>query len=122
MKAGLATETVSMILRRGSNITPRPDTLRLLADALGGDFMHMMALAGHVDPPKPDIDIPPEIRARVDQLLSIWLQLLDTDPESAERLSGIAVNQAEMVLAAIRAGQRIVNDVEHELREEHELT
>ena len=117
LRAGLAPETVSMILRRGRNITPRPDTLRLLADALGGDFMHMMTLAGHIPPrPQPD-EIPPEFRHKVDSILAIWQELLRTDPASARRLSDIALSQAEMVLGAYRAAQR-ANEEEEETETE----
>lgn len=60
MKAGLAPETISQMLRRGKTSTPRPDTLRMIADALGGDYRRMMELAGHLPsgPITPLVDVP----------------------------------------------------------------
>jgi len=52
MKAGLAPETLSKILRRGASSTPRPDTIQQIADALGGDYIEMMRLAGHLETPE----------------------------------------------------------------------
>lgn len=49
-RAGLDPTTIAQIVRRGKTSTPRPDTLRLIADALGGNYRYMMQLAGHLPP------------------------------------------------------------------------
>jgi len=103
--AGLDETTISQILRRGTVSTPRPDTLRLIADALGGSFEHMMRLAGHLpEPPDPTKD--PELRRLADELLNIWRRVKDTDPEAMRRLERIVITQAEAFEAAVRGAAR----------------
>ena len=46
-KAGLGTETIGSIVRRGKTTRPRPYTLFSIAKALGGSYRRMMYLAGH---------------------------------------------------------------------------
>ena len=55
IRSGLSPEAIGVIVRRGATSKPRPDTLRLIADGIGGDFNRMMILAGHL-PPEPDPD------------------------------------------------------------------
>lgn len=110
MRAGLAPDTISKILRRGETNTPRPSTLQMIADGLGGNFDYMMHLAGHAPLPESGN---PELVATANRLIEIWQLLRKLDPERARELERIAVMQAEMVLAAARAGrQREAN--EHE--------
>ena len=106
MKAGLAPETISQILRRGSLSRPRPETLEMIADALGGDYTRMMILAGHLPSPRKNNGIDPELRAKADELIAIWEELKKSDPESANRLMRIAILQAEMVRAAARSAAK----------------
>ena len=54
--------------------------------------------------PEPD-PIDTELRAKAEELIAIWRELRDTDPEAGQRLVNIAVLQAEMVQAAARARQ-----------------
>ena len=56
-RAGLDETTVSQILRRGKAGTPRPDTLRMIADGLGGSYERMMQLAGHLPAPSEDYSV-----------------------------------------------------------------
>ena len=104
MRAGLAPDTISKILRRGETSTPRPQTLQLLADGLGGNFDYMMHLAGHA--PLPEEGADPELVATANRLIEIWQVLRRIDPDRAQELERIAVMQAEMVLAAARSRQR----------------
>ena len=46
--------------------------------------------------------IDPHLQAIADELIDIWYDLRELDPESADRLTRIALLQAEMVLAAAR--------------------
>lgn len=103
MKAGLAPETIGKIVNRGNSSTPRPDTLRLIADRLGGDFALMMRLAGHLPPlPEPHEDIPEGAREVLEQVLALWRDIKDKDPEAVHRLALMARTQAEVVALAIR--------------------
>jgi transcriptional regulator with XRE-family HTH domain len=99
IRADLSPETVSQIVRRGRTTRPRPETLYQLAHALGGDFYHMLELAGHVPPHSDSRDIPIHIRAAVDEIVHIWRKLGDLDPEAQRQLMNIAIIQAEAFLA-----------------------
>jgi transcriptional regulator with XRE-family HTH domain len=52
--SGLNPETIGTIIRRGRSGRPRPATLGAIANALDGDFYHMMKLAGYLIPPLPE--------------------------------------------------------------------
>lgn len=82
MRAGLAPETVSQIIRRGKSSTPRPDTLKLIASALGGNYQYMMILAGHLSPAPAALD--QETRARLEELAR---KLALLDPAERERIT-----------------------------------
>jgi len=113
IRAGLGTETIGVIIRRGKTTTPRPDTLRAIADTLGGSFEHMMQLAGHLpEPPDPTKD--PELRRLADELLNIWRRVKDTDPEAMRRLERIVITQAEAFEAAVRGAARREEEEEDE--------
>jgi transcriptional regulator with XRE-family HTH domain len=99
MRAKLAPETISQIIRKGNAMRPRPETLYQIAHALGGDFYHMLELAGHVPPHSDSRDIPIHIRAAVDEIVHIWRKLGDLDPEAQRQLMNIAIIQAEAFLA-----------------------
>ena len=117
MRAGLGPDTISKILRRGDTSTPRPATLQLIADNLGGNFDYMMHLAGHAPLPAQGAD--PELVATANRLIEIWQLLRRLDPERAEELERIAVMQAEMVLAAARARDRREAHQEPETENNH---
>lgn len=104
IRSDLSPETIGVIVRRGVSTKPRPETLRQIADALGGSFQKMMVLAGHLPPSNNTLD--PELVAIADELIDIWYDLKELDPESAERLTRIAVLQAEMVLAAAKSQEK----------------
>ena len=101
IEAGLGTETIGVIIRRGNTTTPRPDTLRLIADALGGNYEYMMRLAGHLDPLPPQDD--PELRAMLDEIARLWQIIKKHQPDRIPTLARMAQMQAELVLAAARA-------------------
>ena len=108
LDAGLAPETVSQVIRRGRTSTPRPDTLRLIADAIDGDYHQMMVLANYVDLPRGLDAVPPEQREVVFRLLTIWAELDDVDPsgDSLRRLLTMITTQAETFRAVVRAVDR----------------
>ena len=108
MKAGLAPETISQIIRRGKTSTPRPDTLRLIASALGGSYQKMMILAGHMEEPPGFNGIKPEIREVVYELIEIWSELEELDPsgEALRELLTVVQTQAGAFRAALRAMER----------------
>jgi len=98
------------MLRRGSTSTPRPDTLRLLADGLGGNYEYMLRLAGHL-PPKPSSNhIPAEEQARIDHIIKVWREVAELDPGSLGVLLNIVEGQAEMAKALLEAGKRLVQE------------
>jgi len=98
-RAGVAQNTISQIV----NGTPAgPKRLTALADYFGVPHQFIFELAGLLDPP-PSEDSDPLTRRYVDELLNIWHELRDSDPDAAQRLMGITIMQAEMVLAAVRA-------------------
>lgn len=71
LRANLPPEALSQLIRREGRFRPRPDTLRLLADALDGDFVHMMQLAGHLPARDPDLPAIPQISRLVDRLAAL---------------------------------------------------
>jgi transcriptional regulator with XRE-family HTH domain len=108
MKAGLAPETISQIIRRGKTSTPRPDTLQMLADALGGSYQRMMILAGYLED-QPGFDgLDPELKDVVYQLLDRWDRIAELDPsgDSLRRLLTIVTMQAAAFEAAMKASNR----------------
>ena len=106
--AGLNRGAISSIVN-GSN--PGLEVCKALAGYFDRPPETVLRLAGHL-PPIPDRnEIDPELRHKADELLAIWRRLRNLDAESAERVMRIAVLQAEMVLAAVRSGQR---DMERE--------
>ena len=115
MKSGLAPETISQILRRGKTNTPRPDTLRMLADALGGSFEYMMQLAGHLPPP-PRRELSMEQQARVDHIMHIWREVAELDPKSLGELLNVVESQAEMAKALLDVGRRLEQNEEENHR------
>lgn len=108
MRSNLAPETISKILRRDGRSTPRPDTLQLLADGLGGDFTKMMLLAGHLQPPPDTSGADPAMKAKAAELVDLWHRIEELSPERARQIMSIAFIQAEMALAASRA-----DNIEH---------
>jgi len=102
--AGLDETTISQILRRGKTSTPRPDTLKLIAAALGGNYEYMLQLAGHLDERTPEDD--PDIRRTVLEVTSIWRRLKEADPATAKRLMRIAIVQAQAFEAAVNAATK----------------
>lgn len=107
LKAGLAPETISQMLRRGKASTPRPDTLRLLADGLNGNYEYMMQLAGHLPPRSRGNTIPAEQQARIEHIIDVWREIAELDPASLGRLLAVVEGQAEMAQALMEAGQRL---------------
>jgi transcriptional regulator with XRE-family HTH domain len=114
-RSGLAPETISKILRRGESTRPRPQTLQAMADGLGGDFEHLMVLAGHLPAIAEGQD--PEIERKARQLQALWREVRATAPEALERLMSLAVLQAEMLLIVAapmgsRDGDRVGEDTQ----------
>lgn len=108
MRAGLAPETISQVIRRGRTNTPRPDTLRLIATALGGSYRKMMVLAGHLEPQPGIGGMDPEIQEIVEELIDRWDSIARRDPsgESLRQLLTIVTTQAAAFEAAMAAAER----------------
>jgi hypothetical protein len=58
MRAGLSPEAISLIVRRGHKA--RPESLRKFAEGVGGDYLRMMELAGHLKPKEARESLVPE--------------------------------------------------------------
>lgn len=114
-RAGVSPNTISQIV---SGVSPGRVRLTALADFFGMPVVELFRMAGHIPPQVRPDDIPPEIRAKVDAITRIWRELLAMDPESARRLSDIALSQAEMVMAAHRSGLRANAEEEEQARKE----
>ena len=70
-------------------------------------------LLGNTDDPMPPMPVQsgdgkpdPRLQRLADQLIQMWREVEMLDPAAAERLTGIAVLQAEMVLAAARSAAK----------------
>jgi transcriptional regulator with XRE-family HTH domain len=100
MRADLAPETISQLLRRGPSSKPRPETLLMIAEALDGDYVHMLRLAGHL----PEVDAEPTptaVRLRAEELIAKWREIYEVDPQAAENLMRLTVVQAEAFQVAV---------------------
>lgn len=103
LRAGLSDATISVIVRRGDDTTPRPETLQTLARTLDGDFQHMMRLAGHL-PPAPQRAIDDErLQAKLQRLTEVLSRL---PPDLQARIMEQAILLAEVVDAAYRRSAR----------------
>jgi transcriptional regulator with XRE-family HTH domain len=111
MKAGLAPETISLILRRGPESHPRPDTLMAIAEALGGNLTYMMRLAGHL-PPSPAEAEDAELRRKVNHIIEIFEGLPhDLQLKMADQI----IVQAEATKVAFAAGKQVARSEMAEL-------
>ena len=70
-------------------------------------------LLGNTDDPMPPMPVQsdngepdPRLQRVADNLIQIWREVRTLDEEAAERLTGIAVLQGEMVLAAARSAAK----------------
>lgn len=106
IRSDLSPETIGVIVRRGTTTKPRPETLRQIAGALNGSFQYMMQLAGHLERKENLNTIDPALQSIADQLIEIWYEVRDLDPEAAARLTQIAVLQSELVLASMRSSEK----------------
>ena len=97
IKAGLSTETVGVIVRRGN--PPRPDTLRAIARALGGDYDHMMRISGHL-PPRPPSD-EEFIDSDMDDLVPLWKEIKYRNRKAYKLLLDATRSMAQTVLATL---------------------
>lgn len=93
-RADLGVETIGTIVRRGQTTQPRPSTLRAIADGLGGSYLHMMRLAGHL-PEEPD-------KARMIEANEIAEQIASL-PDGTTRKEAIAFIRAILESAHRRA-------------------
>jgi transcriptional regulator with XRE-family HTH domain len=101
IRCGLAPETVSVILRRIRYGVPRPETLRAIADGLGGDYETMMILAGHLQAPALDLELDNDQDLRRDllRLAMLWARVKNVAPELLPQLTDQAADQAQLILA-----------------------
>ncbi len=114
MKAGLAPETISKILRSGDRQTPRPETLRLIADNLGGSYDEMMRMAGHLPsaPASESGDIGPEARAALAGVLNVWKRIKDQDPDTLRYLITLTRMQADLAQTLLEQARTQVTSEE----------
>ena len=108
LAAGLNRGAISSIVN-GTN--PGLEVCKALAGYFGRAPETVLRMAGHLPPVPPDT-IDPELRHKAEELQALWRRLRDVDPESAERVMRIAVLQAEMVLAAAKAGRAVEREGE----------
>lgn len=101
LEAGLEASTVHKILdrdRAGTGV-PTPETLERLAAALGGDYLQMMRMAGHL----PEVSAlemdDAEIYAKMQRLHFLVREIAAKDPAAARRLMGLVITPFEMMLA-----------------------
>lgn len=101
IKCGLAPETLSVILRRIRYGVPRPETLRSVADGLGGDYQTMMILAGHLEAPTLDLELDNDQDLRHDllRLAMLWARVKAVAPDLLPQLTAQAADQAQLLLA-----------------------
>jgi len=99
-RAGVSHNTISQIV---NGVPAGPKRLVALAEYFNAPQEWVFQLAGLLPEPRTDGNIDPLVQRYVDELLSIWHELKDTDENAAQRLMGITIMQAEMLLAAIRA-------------------
>jgi len=119
MKAGLAPETLSKILRRGASSTPRPDTIQQIADALGGDFVELMRLAGHIETPAVNELRPKETQRRVEEISEILSDLpVDLRDELINALAVQAETARTIFEACVRYDARPQRDGKEEVHSE----
>lgn len=100
-RAGLGNATLSRIisgLRRAG-----PDAALSIAETLGEPPEKVFRLAGLLPPWPGGQETDAELQQIADRLVAIWLELHQLDPESAARLTRIALMQSEMVLAAAQS-------------------
>lgn len=103
VRAGLGTETIGTIVRRGNSTKPRPDTLWQIATAIGGDFERMMVLAGHMPAPASVDAQRINLRRKVDRIAELLSTL---PPNLQDRLADALIVQVEASKAAFEARER----------------
>ena len=98
--SGVGPATISDIINK--NHIPRVDTLFQLADYFGTPREAVLRLAGHLPAATGDGN-DPELDALVLEIQAIWRQIKQLDKPTADRLARLAMMQAEMAEAALRA-------------------
>lgn len=98
LRAGVNAGAISAIM---NGQRPGLGVCKALARSFSTPTEYVLRLAGHLPMRTGEGD--PELAAIADQLTAIWHDIKQLDPASAERLSGLAVLQSEMVLAAMRS-------------------
>jgi len=106
--AGLDETTISQILRRGKTSTPRPDTLRLIADALGGSYDKMLVLAGHLPEPAATDDAELDRLAR--ELRQRWQRIKANNPAAMEEYERLVIIQADAFETATSAATSLMEE------------
>jgi len=100
-RAGVAANTISQVV----NGTPAgPKRLTALADYFNAPHAFVFQLAGLLSNPA-DEDYDPLVERYAGELIDIWRQLRELDPEAAQRLMNIGIMQGEMVLLAAQAAK-----------------
>ena len=116
IRAGLESTTIAKILQRDGRVVPTPHTLDRIAKGLGGDFLHMMRLAGHL-PPEVSQDETiddPELYTKMQRLMSLIRQVAERDRDAAARLMGLVITPFEVMLALEETEEQEQEVAEHD--------
>jgi len=98
--SGVSAATLSEMINKGH--IPRVELLFKLADYFDTPRNDVLMLAGYLESEEEN-SVDPDLQRKADNLIAMWREVRELDPDAAERLTGIAVLQAEMVLAAARS-------------------
>ena len=107
-----ADTTSSQISRLENNERPGAQAVLLgrIASILGTSIDYLL---GNTDDPMPPLQVTPDdsqpdpdLQRIADNLIALWREVRKLDPDTAERLTGIAILQGEMVLAAARSAAK----------------
>ena len=98
--SGVSAATLSEMINKDH--IPRVELLFKLADYFDTPRNDVLMLAGYLEQ-EDENSVDPDLQRIADNLIALWREVRELDPDAAERLTGIAVLQAEMVLAAARS-------------------
>ena len=112
LKSDLESSTISKILQRDGQGVPTPDTLDKIASGLGGDFLKMMSLAGHLPPVEGQGTVEDaELYAKMQRLQDLIWQVTQRDRATAARLMGLVITPFEIMLALEEMEEREAGQV-----------
>lgn len=102
--AGLNPGAVSAVM---TGIRPGLQICVSLAEYFSVPPEFVLRLAGHLPPKASDDHIPPEQRARIDHIISMWREVAQLHPDSLGVLLNVVEGQAQMAITLLEAGRRL---------------